>query len=122
MQTGAYNTVPKRYPIPAFASPIARGQGILWALRVQQHLEMVLLPPIPASRRILSCGAPNRCSDMPVADLNIPSRNSRRERRRTALQYHTFLHSVQRFRPGPLAGAGAMQDEQKCSRFLVERT
>jgi hypothetical protein len=39
---------------------------------------------------------------------------------RTALQYHIFLHCVQRLRP--VAGAGEMQDEQKCSKFLVERT
>jgi hypothetical protein len=43
-----------------------------------------------------------------------------REGERTALQYHIFLHCVQRLRP--VAGAGETQDEQKCSKFLVERT
>ena len=113
------DTVPRRYPIRVFASPIERGLGILWALRVRQRPEMELLPPIAASRRTLSYGAPNRCSDMPAVDLSIRSRR-RQEGRRTALQYHTFLHSVHRLRP--LGGAGAMQVEQKCSRFLVERT
>ena len=39
---------------------------------------------------------------------------------RTALQYHTVLHFVQRLRP--VAGEGETQDEQKCPKFLVERT
>ena len=39
---------------------------------------------------------------------------------RTAPQYHTVWHFVQRLRP--VAGEGVMQDEQKCPKFLVERT
>lgn len=81
------NTVPKRYSILVFASPIARVQGILWARRVQQRLEMELPRPIAASRRILSYGAPNRCSGMPVADLIIRSRNSKGKTHRITIPY-----------------------------------
>ena len=48
------------------------------------------------------------------------SQGNIRGEERTALQYHTVLHCVQRLRP--VAGEGETQDEQKCPKFLVERT
>ena len=53
-----------------------------------------------------------------IYDHGMCGRRKRGER--TALQYHMILHWVQRLRP--VGGAGETQDEQKCSRFLVERT